>query len=174
MRSTKWDCLWYVGRGLGHLHDRGIVHGDLKGNNILVGEDETKAKLADFGLSFVAAGAGAEEHAASAAVRWEAPECLRGQPPTFASDIYSFGMCIIEVISEAYPWGNVNETAIKAMVLQGLLPPRGDSFTDDEWDLVQRMCRFHPADRICAAAVSRIAYEIGDKAFAVDLGEQQR
>lgn len=83
-------------------------------------------------------------------------------------------MCIIEVISEAYPWGDINETAIKAMVMQGLLPPRGDSFTDDEWDLVQRMCRFHPADRICAAAVSRIAYEIGDKAFSVNLGEQQR
>lgn len=53
IRSSKWDCLWYVGRGLGHLHDRGIVHGDLKGNNILVGEDETKAKLADFGLSLL-------------------------------------------------------------------------------------------------------------------------
>ncbi|POM69356.1 Protein kinase [Phytophthora palmivora] len=36
---------------------------------------------------------------------WKAPECLTGSPPTFASDVYSFGMFIIEALSGMLPWG---------------------------------------------------------------------
>ncbi|RLN76023.1 hypothetical protein BBJ28_00026568, partial [Nothophytophthora sp. Chile5] len=50
-RKEVWRAIWRASLGLQHLHDRGIVHGDLKGNNILVSDD--KAKLADFGLSVV-------------------------------------------------------------------------------------------------------------------------
>ncbi|RLN37304.1 hypothetical protein BBJ28_00019187 [Nothophytophthora sp. Chile5] len=37
------------------------------------------------------------------AFRWKAPECLLGAQPTFASDIYSFGMCIIEALTGEFP-----------------------------------------------------------------------
>ncbi|POM78464.1 TKL protein kinase [Phytophthora palmivora] len=42
---------------------------------------------------------------ALSAYRWKTPECLTGSPPTFASDVYSFGMFIIEALSGMLPWG---------------------------------------------------------------------
>ncbi|RLN63947.1 hypothetical protein BBJ28_00017036, partial [Nothophytophthora sp. Chile5] len=51
-RSTAWHFQRDAAEGLQHLHDHGVVHGDLKGNNILVSDNI--AKLADFGSSIIA------------------------------------------------------------------------------------------------------------------------
>ncbi|RLN82148.1 hypothetical protein BBJ28_00021190 [Nothophytophthora sp. Chile5] len=147
-RETR-DGLWYwlvqAARGLLHLHENGIVHADLKGNNILICEGDT-VKLADFGLSTIAnrVDEPAAGEGALGAFRWKAPECLLGAPPTFASDIYSFGMCIIEALTGEFPWGNsIPDEAVKFKVTQQrLIPPRPESFEDSEWDLVTRMCCF--------------------------------
>ncbi|KAL3660361.1 hypothetical protein V7S43_014515 [Phytophthora oleae] len=104
----KWRYIHEAALGLQHLHDHGIIHGDLKGNNILVGDDGT-AKLCDFRFASLASSSPKQltdtEIDALGAVRWKAPECLLGSGPTFASDIYSFGMCIIELLTGQYPWG---------------------------------------------------------------------
>lgn len=76
-----------------------IVHGNLKGNNILVCNDSTK--LADFGLSIFAGRAAPTDCiGARGAFRWKAPEVLNGSVPTFESDVYSFGMCVIEAMTD--------------------------------------------------------------------------
>jgi serine/threonine protein kinase len=154
-RWQIWQYIYQAARGLRHLHDRGIVHGDLKGNNILV--CQFAVKLADFGLSFsvkqadamVLGGAGA-----LGAYRWKAPECLMGCKPTFASDIYSFGMCIVEVLSGELPWGNMLDAVVKYNVVeQKLFPPQPDNIDEYDWNLASRMCAFDPSKRITANAV---------------------
>ncbi|GMF19036.1 unnamed protein product [Phytophthora lilii] len=106
-----WWSLYRAALGLQHLHECGILHGDLKGNSFLVtgDEDKTAIKLADFGLSaFVdRAETAAGNQGAIGAFRWKAPERLPGAAPSFASDVYSFGMCILELSTGEYPWGEV-------------------------------------------------------------------
>lgn len=51
-KTTIWQLFHQAALGLAYLHEKRIVHGDLKCNNILVGNDRT-ARLADFGLSFI-------------------------------------------------------------------------------------------------------------------------
>ncbi|RLN93389.1 hypothetical protein BBJ28_00018572 [Nothophytophthora sp. Chile5] len=155
-RSVTWCFLRDAAEGLQHLHDHGIVHGDLKGNNILVSDDI--AKLADFGLSIIASRKevpSSGDEGALGAFRWKAPECLMGSRPTFASDIYSFGMCIIEVLTGKFPWGNSipDEAVIRNVTKEKLIPERPKNFSDAEWDLVTRMCSFDPELRINAGAV---------------------
>ncbi|RLN72587.1 hypothetical protein BBJ28_00024486 [Nothophytophthora sp. Chile5] len=154
-RRTTWRFLRDAAEGLQHLHDHGIVHGDLKGNNILVSDDI--AKLADFGLSIIASRKevpSSGDEGALGAFRWKAPECLMGSRPTFASDIYSFGMCIIEVLTGKFPWGNsIPNEAVIRNVMKKLIPARTDDFSVAEWDLVTRMCSFDPELRINAGAV---------------------
>lgn len=72
-RSDTWHRLCDAANGLRYLHGRGIVHGDLKCNNILIGSDGL-AKLADFGLSSFKLDS--EEAETTGAVRWMAPEIL--------------------------------------------------------------------------------------------------
>ncbi|RLN73234.1 hypothetical protein BBJ28_00024474 [Nothophytophthora sp. Chile5] len=159
-REGIWWMIYQAAQGLQHLHECGIVHADLKGNNILVCEGYV-AKLADFGLSAVAdrTGLSAAGEGALGAFRWKAPECLLGAPPTFASDMYAFGMCVIETLTGVYPWGNsIPDEAVKFHVTQQrLIPPRPDNFLDSEWDLVTRMCYFEPELRISAGAVVHLA-----------------
>ncbi|KAJ8528659.1 hypothetical protein ON010_g14670 [Phytophthora cinnamomi] len=144
-----------------HLHDRGIIHGDLKGNNILVCDG--KAKLADFGLSIVANRPGTEVIGANGALgafRWKAPECLLGGKPTFASDIYSFGMCIVEVITGEPPCRSLGDDVVRYNVVQQrLFPPRPDHIDEYEWKLASRMCHFDPDERITANAVASYAFD---------------
>lgn len=149
-----WLNLLYAAKGLRYLHDLGIVHGDLKGNNILVGEDGV-AKLTDFGLSDFRKNKHVNKDKGSiGAYRWKAPECLAGEPATFESDIYSFGMCIIEIVSGEFPWGmSLPDAAVKFHVKRGKLPPRPSGFDDDEWVIVQQMCCFNPQERIDVASV---------------------
>ncbi|RLN95502.1 hypothetical protein BBJ28_00022747, partial [Nothophytophthora sp. Chile5] len=149
-----WSTLLSSATGLRYLHDVGVVHGDLKGNNILIGTDGV-AKLTDFGLSFFRKNADSEaEQGAVGAPRWKAPECLSGGVATFASDIFSFGMCIIEAVSGALPWGNhLLDIAVKHHVTKGELPNRPAVFEDEEWDLVQQMCCSNPKQRLNIVSV---------------------
>lgn len=111
-----WAKLHEAALVLEYLHiKQKVVHGDLKCNNILISGDG-KAKLTDFGLSFVPADN--EEDAPPThevgAIRWKAPEVMSGKTRgTFASDVYSFGMCIVEAATGRAPWGMMYDVTVK-------------------------------------------------------------
>ncbi|KAJ7814160.1 kinase-like domain-containing protein [Mycena olivaceomarginata] len=87
--------------GLKYLHSVNIVHGDLRGANILVDEDG-RARLADFGLAvFIDSETTGKSSTRSGTTRWMAPELLCPPPGTsfrrtFASDMWAFGCVICE------------------------------------------------------------------------------
>jgi hypothetical protein len=155
-RSDIMRCLFLAGLGLKYLHERDIVHCDLKGNNFMVGTDNKTIKLGDFGMS-VLKRSGNGRHAAHenvGAVPWKAPEYLKGAEPTVMSDVYGFGMCILELLSGKIPWDGVPEAAVKFHVTRRkALPPRPKKFDDFQWSLIQHMCCFDPSERISLDAV---------------------
>ncbi|GMF41269.1 unnamed protein product [Phytophthora fragariaefolia] len=157
-----WFRLLQAALGLQHLHNNNIVHGDLKGNNILVC-DGGATKIADFGLSILGTPlAKSEKLKTTGAVRWKAPECVMGERPTFASDIYAFGMCIIEAVTQQEPWRGVDDVNIVTAIKSGKMCPRVDGkFQNNEWELVTRMCRSNPRERIGIGAVIKILEDIG-------------
>ncbi|RLN79483.1 hypothetical protein BBJ28_00009266 [Nothophytophthora sp. Chile5] len=163
-RGEAWQKLRQSALGLQYLHQHSIVHGDLKCDNILVAADGT-AKLTDFGLSSIRRYvANKDEDVAKSPVagaqRWKAPECLAGSPPTFESDVFSFGMCILQAVSGEFPWGpRMPDAAVRFHVRRGVLPPRPEGFEDDaHWDLIRRMCCFDPQKRLkLAVVVQRLA-----------------
>ncbi|KAK0447353.1 kinase-like domain-containing protein [Desarmillaria tabescens] len=89
-----------ITRGMDYLHTLSIVHGDLKGDNVLITGDG-RAVIADFGISFVM---GVTTFATSSSssrrggtVRWQAPEVLNGSPNSFPADVYSLACVYFEV-----------------------------------------------------------------------------
>nr|KAE8947822.1 hypothetical protein PF009_g2577 [Phytophthora fragariae] len=149
-------CLVLAGIGLKYLHERGIVHCDLKGNNFMVGTDGKTIKLGDFGMSVLKrSGKGRHTaHAIAGAVPWKAPEYLKGDDPTVMSDVYGFGMCILELISGTFPWAGLPEAAVKFHVTKRkALPPRSKKLNDLQWNLIQHMCCYEPSERISLDAV---------------------
>ncbi|RLN76291.1 hypothetical protein BBJ28_00024828 [Nothophytophthora sp. Chile5] len=145
-REQVWGLLHEAALGLRWLHSRGVTHADLKCDNILVTADG-REKLADFGLSCVQECNGGKP---VGALRFKAPECLRGSGPTFVSDVYSFGMCILEAVSGEFPWGNkLADNVVSYHVERGELPPKPTSgFDETYWQLVKRMCCPEPQNRL--------------------------
>ncbi|KAJ7141842.1 kinase-like domain-containing protein [Mycena crocata] len=102
-RANVDKLLFEVAKGLEYLNSHNVVHGDLKGANILIDQD-WRACLADFGLSGVsdATNHGTSNRAGS--IYWMAPELINpeqfgksGSVRTPASDVFAFGCLCIEV-----------------------------------------------------------------------------
>jgi len=94
--------IYEVAQGLEYLHSQHIVHGDLRGSNILI-DEAWHAVLADFGLA-VFVDATANTSHSSGSTRWMAPEL--SDPESFelgqsrrtpASDVYAFACACLEV-----------------------------------------------------------------------------
>lgn len=148
--TTVWRLFHQAAMGLLYLHQQGIVHGDLKCNNILVSDNKT-AKLSDFGLSIIRMESKTmSKQVQTGATQWVAPECLSGavEIPTYASDVYSFGMCIIEAFKRTSPWGRAHDLGVMESVAEGRLPHRPVDISDEGWALVEKMAAADPSARI--------------------------
>uniref|UniRef100_K3WQK0 Protein kinase domain-containing protein n=1 Tax=Globisporangium ultimum (strain ATCC 200006 / CBS 805.95 / DAOM BR144) TaxID=431595 RepID=K3WQK0_GLOUD len=140
--------LYEVALGLAYMHGMNVVHNDLKCDNVLVGMDE-KAKLIDFGLSAIVNDAEITVNARRmGAVHWKSPEYLAGGRPTFASDVYSFAMCILEAVTGDIPWGStMHSVAVKFHVKKGTIPTRPEMMNDKQWNLIELMTKQNPSQR---------------------------
>ncbi|KAJ8559228.1 hypothetical protein ON010_g8218 [Phytophthora cinnamomi] len=157
-----WSKLHEAALGVQYLHARNVVHGDLKGNNIVIGSDK-KAKVTDFGLSSNTSDS--PDPQISGASHWDAPECFISEDarPTFASDIYSLGMCFVEAVrvveaggdkmKVCLPWRRVENIVVKHDVTQGKLPPRPEMCNDTHWRLIEQRCVFEPEKRLKISTV---------------------
>lgn len=109
---------------LAYVHSCGIVHRDVKPSNILVGRDGV-VRLADFGIARLLGddsghtGSGATIGTAA----YIAPEQVRGEPVTPASDIYSLGLVLLEALTgrRAYTGGPM-EAALARLDTSPLIP----------------------------------------------------
>ncbi|KAJ7430454.1 kinase-like domain-containing protein, partial [Mycena galericulata] len=118
-----------IATGLEYLHSVSVVHGDLKGTNILV-TPSRRACIADFGLSSIVSVMSirfthSTANAPKGTLRWQAPELLSGKDVNhFGSDVYAFGCVCYEILSGNLPFNHLNEAAIMYAVLINKDRPR--------------------------------------------------
>jgi len=154
-----------VASGLGYLHHTlkpPIVHGDLKGNNVLVTED-FHAVLSDFGLSRVIGdlvGPSANTTGAiGGSVRWQAPELVLEDEnvpnirPNFSSDIWAFACTAYELLTGRVPYHNrQRDFTVIHDIMRGVKPGKADELLtcapppQDEIWLLLYSCWSVPAD----------------------------
>ncbi len=90
-----------VARGLAAVHAAGVLHRDVKPDNIIVGADR-RARLGDFGLAALEGGT-----TSAGTPAYMAPELLAGGAATAASDQFSFGVTAYELLAGARPYARL-------------------------------------------------------------------
>lgn len=105
-----------IARALGHAHERGIIHRDIKPQNIMLLRDGT-IKVADFGIASLENELQENDGQAIGSIHYIAPEQARGELPDARSDIYSLGVVMYEMMTGEVPYtgDSLGEIAVKHM-----------------------------------------------------------
>lgn len=110
-----------VARGMAYVHGLGLIHRDLKSDNLLIFGDRS-IKIADFGVARIEVqteGMTPE----TGTYRWMAPEMIQHRPYTQKVDVYSFGIVLWELITGMLPFQNMTAVqAAFAVVNKGVRP----------------------------------------------------
>ena len=146
------EMAWQIGQAIRYLHNYGIVHRDLKLENVMM-SDNTEAsvpKLVDFGLAKMI---GPNEKASEpfGTLGYVAPEILKKQPYSFSCDLWSFGCIIYALLSGSLPFDHESQKETIKMTLNKKLEfdlPCWNTFTPECKDLLVQLLQKDPAQRI--------------------------
>ncbi|KAG6814371.1 hypothetical protein H0H92_010957 [Tricholoma furcatifolium] len=99
--------------GLSYLHERDIIHRDIKGANILV-DNKGGVKISDFGISKkvddnLLTGNRVNRPSLQGSVFWMAPEVVKQSVHTKKADIWSVGCLVVEMLTGEHPWAQLTQ-----------------------------------------------------------------
>lgn len=112
-----------MAKALSHAHERGIIHRDIKPQNIMLLKDGT-IKIGDFGIAALENEMHEENGQAIGSIHYIAPEQARGEMPDARSDIYSLGVVMYEMLTGKKPYegDSIGEIAVKHMNAEAVMP----------------------------------------------------
>jgi eukaryotic-like serine/threonine-protein kinase len=116
--ATACDIAAQLCRALAHAHSKRVVHGDIKPANILISVHGT-VKVGDFGVARLAEGSSVGAGATIAGTpRYMAPEQARGRGTTAATDVYSVGVVLYEMLAGRPPFAGSSPVELALAHLQ--------------------------------------------------------
>ncbi|EJD54592.1 kinase-like protein [Auricularia subglabra TFB-10046 SS5] len=149
------DKLQEVLSAISYLHGQNppIIHGDLKGNNILVAMDG-RIQLADFGLSLIQAEHGSlmsTDPAGKGTLPFMSCELLEHESPTVHSDMWAVSCVLVEMVSGLPPYHDKPNNKAKILaIMSGEFPKRPKELSEELWALVTTNWNRNPIDRLSA------------------------
>lgn len=144
-------------QGLCYLHEKDILHRDVKSSNILI-DSESVAKISDFGFSCVRKGMRTASLCGTPA--WMAPEVINREVYTEKSDVYSFGMVLWELLTTHVPFANVNMIKCTMDILDKKRPKIPKDCPDDYAKLLKKCWHHQPERRPTMNQVKNKLYDI--------------
>jgi serine/threonine-protein kinase len=160
------DIVMQALAGIEEAHEAGVVHADLKADNIIL--DQRKAgvdvvKIVDFGIARLVTGVREPDEtnrSISGTPEYMAPEVISGAVPSFASDIYAVGIILYELLAYKTPFFAGSTTEILANHLKAGIPSlqsRREQVSKDLDAVVSKALAKHPQNRYQTAGEMRAA-----------------
>jgi serine/threonine protein kinase len=123
------EIVLQVAEALHYIHKQNVVHCDIKTENILIAEEDLEgkrtkmvAKLLDFGLARPLSGPRAST-SLSGTPHYVAPERIRGEPASPASDVYGVGILLYELLTGSVPWDGPVQKILAGHLDEAPKPP---------------------------------------------------
>jgi len=192
-RPRSWEdiaeLLTGVADGLATAHQAGILHRDIKPDNILV-TASGYAKLADFGLAKLEAGFPPTDRTQTIAeeqtrqgiivgtIAYMSPEQAEGKTLDVRSDIFSFGIVLYEMLAGHRPFTAATNLELLQKVIHGTPAPLSDDIPEPLRALVTKAIQKDPADRYPSmrdlVAALRSAQRPSRQGLAVPAGRSRK
>lgn len=172
-RVVDWSI--QILRGLEHAHDKGVIHRDLKPQNVFLTRDHDGAqvlKLVDFGIAKIVGGEGASDPLTRAGMvfgtpQYMSPEQALGQEIDARADLYAVGILMFQMLTARLPFNHEDAIALIRMQVSAQPPPLPDSVPQDLAAIVFRLLAKQPEQRFPDARTVRLALE----RYAATLGK---
>jgi beta-lactam-binding protein with PASTA domain/predicted Ser/Thr protein kinase len=145
---------------LDHAHGHGIVHRDVKPENILIARNGT-VKVADFGLARAYADSyiSQAEGTVTGTVQYLAPEQIQGEPADPRTDLYALGVVMFELLTGRAPFTGETSLSIAYQHLSGSVPAPSEVVPALEPDLDRPVLQATAKDRNSRPASARAMRE---------------
>jgi serine/threonine-protein kinase len=145
-----------IADALGHAHQRGVIHRDLKCANVIL-TPQNRVKILDFGLAtrrekeFTEATQSrlslTESGVIAGTLYYIAPEILHGAPADARSDIWALGVILYEMATSVRPFAGATEFALSSMILRDPPPPLPQSIPAGLRSVIERCLVKEPVER---------------------------
>ena len=149
----KLEIITQVCRGLEHAHRNGIVHRDVKPDNIFVAED-LSAKIMDFGVARCTQSTQTQAGIVVGTAGYMSPEQLRGKPVDGRSDVFSLGIVLFEILTNQvlFSGDSIEATFFQTLSKETppLVMPDGTKLPELQ-DIVNRALAKDASDRYSSA-----------------------
>lgn len=147
------EIMAFVCEALAAAHVHGVVHRDVKPENVLIARDGT-VKVADFGIAAVADYERTVPGGTiTGTLRYLSPEQARGEDATLASDIWGAGAVLSELLTGKPPLQGAGDDLLRRRAEEPPVPPSSFDPTIPEAmdEIVLKACAVEPADRFATA-----------------------
>ena len=147
-------------QGLVYLHDQGVIHRDIKGANILTTK-QGLVKLADFGVA--SRTTGLHESSVVGTPYWMAPEVIELTGATTASDIWSLGCTVIELLDGKPPYHNLQPMPALFRIVNDDHPPLPQGASPAVLDFLMQCFQKDPNLRVSAKKLLKHAWIVSTR-----------
>ncbi|XP_050268583.1 serine/threonine-protein kinase STY46-like isoform X1 [Quercus robur] len=141
-----------VCKGMEYLHQKNIIHRDLKTANLLM-DTQKVVKVADFGVARFQ-NQGGVMTAETGTYRWMAPEVINHQPYDQKADVFSFAIVLWELVTAKVPYDTMTPLQAALGVRQGLRPDLPKNAHPKLLELMQRCWEAVPDNRPCFSVIT--------------------
>jgi eukaryotic-like serine/threonine-protein kinase len=116
------DLAQQILQGAGYAHRHGVIHRDFKPHNVIV-DDDGRTKVTDFGIARAGASEMTETGSIMGTAQYLSPEQAQGHAVTAASDLYSIGVMLYEMLAGRLPFEGESAVSIALKHLSEAPPP---------------------------------------------------
>ncbi|XP_061290677.1 serine/threonine-protein kinase Nek5 isoform X1 [Bos javanicus] len=140
---------WFVqiSLGLKHIHDRKVLHRDIKTQNIFLSKNGMVAKLGDFGIARVLNNTMELARTCVGTPYYLSPEICQNKPYNNKTDIWSLGCVLYELCTLRHPFEGNNLQQLVLKICQAHVPPISPRFSRDLQFLLSQLFEVSPRDR---------------------------
>ncbi|XP_028401929.1 serine/threonine-protein kinase Nek4-like isoform X2 [Dendronephthya gigantea] len=150
---------WFVqiAMALQYLHDRRILHRDLKTQNIFLTKSKI-IKVGDLGIAKVLENASDMATTLIGTPYYMSPELFSNKPYSYKSDVWALGCCLYEMCTLKHAFNAKDMNSLVYKILKGKLPTMPKIYSDDLCDIIRSMLGQDPDKRPSVARLLRHSF----------------